>query len=242
MLTGAALAAPVCFAGNGSANSMVPHEASSPQNRAIPPMLDHILLGCSDLQQGIDFVAARTGVRAEFSGVHPGRGTQNALLSLGPGSYLEIIAPDPKQESKEPMPNRLKALAQPALVKWAAHPLVSMAQLAGKLKGLGVAFEGPDKGSRRRPDGKMLHWETLALKDDASGILPFFIQWAAGTPHPSFDSPPGCSLQSFYLVTPDVKAVAATCNKIALSVAIEKGARPYLAASISGPGGTLTLP
>ncbi|MGC1905543.1 MAG: VOC family protein, partial [Candidatus Acidiferrum sp.] len=37
-----------------------------------PILLDHILLGSSDLDDGIAFVERRTGVRAAFGGVHPG--------------------------------------------------------------------------------------------------------------------------------------------------------------------------
>ncbi len=64
--------------------------------------IDHIILGVNDLQKGIEEFERRTGVKAVYGGAHPGRGTHNALASLGePGSYLEILAPNP-EDSVDP--------------------------------------------------------------------------------------------------------------------------------------------
>ena len=170
-----------------------------------PSLLDHILLGSTDLQGGIDFVERHTGVRAIFGGVHPGRGTQNALLSLGERRYLEIIAPDPAQPGvKNPIASGLHSLTEPRLIGWAAHP-GSLSAFAEKLRAAGIKFEGPTPGSRKRPEGQLLKWQTLSLADTDSGLLPFFIEWSQDSVHPSVDAPKGCALPSFAAETPTSK-------------------------------------
>lgn len=205
----------------------------------VPSLLDHILLGCDDLDRGISFVEERTGVRAAFGGVHPGRGTQNALLSLGEQRYLEIITPDPAQpDATEPLVTYLKKLSKPRLVNWAAHP-GDLAALARKLREAGVAFDGPTPGSRKRPDGRLLQWQTLTLKDNASWTLPFFIEWSADSLHPSADSPKGCSLVRFEAGAPDPDALSKRATVLGLDVAIAKADKPELRATIAGPKGEL---
>lgn len=221
-ITGAALAAPFIAFGKED----------------VPSLLDHILLGCSDLDRGIAFVEEHTGVRAAFGGVHPGRGTQNALLSLGERRYLEIIAPDPAQpDAKNPLVTYLKKLSEPRLVNWAAHP-GDLAAFAKKLREAGVAFEGPTPGSRKRPDGSVLKWQTLTLKDNASWTLPFFIEWSADSLHPSADSPKGCSLLQFAAGTPDPAALAKQTTLLGLDLPIVKAEKPQLRATIAGPKGS----
>jgi hypothetical protein len=178
----------------------------------VPTMLDHLLLGCSDLDQGIAFVEKHTGVRSAMGGVHPGRGTRNALLALGKGRYLEVIAPDPQQKEIQSVGagllGELKQLAAPQLVEWAVHTL-NIEASAERLRKYGVAFHGPTPGSRARPDGRMLHWKTLNFDDNRRRLLPFLIKWGADSVHPSADAPAGCRLESFMVVSP----IARRCRR-----------------------------
>ena len=206
----------------------------------VPPMLDHILLGCSELQSGIEFVEQRTGVRAAMGGVHPGRGTQNALLSLGTRRYLEIIAPDLEQRTDNAMAARVQGLSEPRLVGWAAHPR-NIEALAAQLKQMGIEATGPTPGSRQRPDGKTLHWQTLNLKDDLNGLLPFFIEWATDSLHPSEDAPTGCQPLELVLLTPDPASLGKVASTLSLDVPIARGASLELHAVIQGPKGTLSV-
>jgi hypothetical protein len=206
-----------------------------------PSLLDHILLGSPDLQGGIDFVEKRTGVRATFGGVHPGRGTQNALLSLGERRYLEIIAPDPAQPGvKNPLASSLHSLAEPRLVGWAAHP-GSVTAFAEKLGAAGLKFEGPTPGSRKRPDGQLLKWQIVSLADSAPGLLPFFIEWSQDSVHPSVDAPKGCTLLSFAAETPDPEKLAATLKTLNLDLPVKKGEKSRLHAIVFGPKGNLDV-
>jgi hypothetical protein len=205
-----------------------------------PTLLDHILLGASDLDAGIAFVEERTGVRAAYGGVHPGAGTRNATLSLGRNRYLEIIAPDPQQPASADARD-LKNLDEPVLVGWAAHP-GDIDALANRLKSVGVAVVGPKPGSRKRPDGRVLNWKTLGLKDDAGGLLPFFIEWGPTSIHPSVDSPQGCHLALFEAATPDTRELLKRADQLRLDLPIVKAPNtPHLHAVIVGPRGDLDV-
>jgi len=208
---------------------------------SLPENLDHILLGTPELQAGIDFVEKHTGVRATFGGVHPGRGTQNALLSLGDRRYLEIIAPDPAQPGvKNPIASNLHSLVEPRLIGWAAHP-GSVSDFAEKLRAAGIGLEGPTPGSRKRPDGKLLKWQIVSLADTAAGLLPFFIEWSQDSAHPSVDAPAGCALLSFVAETPEPEKLAATLQTLNIDLPVKKAEKPRLHAVISGPKGNLDV-
>ncbi len=205
----------------------------------VPAMLDHILLGSSDLDAGIAFIEQRSGVRPAFGGVHPGRGTRNALASLGELHYLEVIGPDPQQDGA-PDTFGLKPLTTPRLIGWAVH-VNDISVQTSRLADAGIEFEGPVPGSRSRPDGRVLHWKALRLKDDRQGLLPFFIEWGAGSVHPSTDSPTGCRLVRFEVFAPNFRDLDGTFAALGIALHVEKGAAPQLRATIAGARGEFTL-
>jgi hypothetical protein len=207
-------------------------------------MLDHILLGCSNLDDGLVYVEQYTGIRAAFGGVHPDRGTMNALLSLGEGHYLEIIAPDPNAKSVQPwaipMRERLSGLESPTLINWAAHTR-DIEGLAKKLREAGISILVSRPGSRRRPDGSVLRWKSFNLADDHDGVLPFFIEWDANSLHPSLDAPAGCKIDYFAAADEKPSELSKVFRLMEIDVAIESAEGPGLRARITSRKGTLEI-
>jgi hypothetical protein len=210
-----------------------------PGSGKVPQSLDHIILGCNDLDAGVEYVYQRTGVRAAPGGVHPGAGTKNALLSLGRLRYLEIIAPDPLQPASAD-PRHVANLKHPALVGWALHRR-DLNKFASVLQSDGIESVGPKPGSRARPNGTTLNWASLTLKDDNDGVLPFFIEWDSHSIHPSVDAPTGCRLSDLWITTPNPAELRVLSAKLQLDAQIRQSKEARLAATVVGPKGTLPL-
>ena len=205
--------------------------------------VDHLLLGISDLDQGIAWVEKATGVRAVIGGSHPGVGTRNALLSLGGRRYLEIIAPDPAQTAFNSR-HDVRKLAQPRVINWAAatSDIASLARRAGEG---GRQVFGPRDGSRARPDGGTVRWQTLGIMHQLASELvdpiPFFIEWAADAIHPSQDSPAGCVLQSFVIEAPNASAIGAELRRLGIEAAVKEAKTLKLVATLKTPKGPVAL-
>jgi hypothetical protein len=205
--------------------------------------VDHLLLGAADLDRGVEWVEKLTGVRAVVGGSHPGMGTRNALLSLGGRQYLEIIAPDPAQSAYN-FQIDVRPLPEPRLVTWAAIS-TDIEGLARTAAAAGFKLFGPRDGSRVRPDGKTLQWKTLGVFSDLGGDavqpIPFFIQWAAGSVHPSQDSPQGCRLTGFAIRHATPPRVASLLQQLGLDADIRQADRVQLTATLETPKGRVEL-
>jgi hypothetical protein len=204
-------------------------------------MLDHLVFGVPDLGQGIDLLEARTGVRPAFGGRHPGRGTHNALLSLGGRRYLEIIAIDPSQaDAPGLLFPALKSLTKPAFVSW-AMVAADIGETAGRARAAGCEVTGPLEGSRARSDGTLLAWQTLRVSHPDLPLPPFFIDWGTGADHPSGDAPAGCTLDAFTIADPHPQAVRQVLTSLGVEAAVIEGSSPQLSARLATPKGRIEL-
>jgi len=205
--------------------------------------VDHLLLGAADLDQGVAWLERLTGVKAVAGGSHPGAGTRNALVSLGGRHYLELIAPDPAQTSSTFFMD-LRSLTEPRLVAWASATKDAEAS-AARARRTGLAVTGPEDGSRIRPDGKVLRWRSVDLpRTPGSGDVepvPFIIEWAAGSLHPSQDSPKGCALRSFAMEHPEPARVIEALENLGIAAKVGAAKRARLLATLSTPKGEVQL-
>lgn len=205
--------------------------------------VDHLLLGAADLDRGIAWVERRTGVKAVRGGSHPGVGTQNALISLGGRQYLEIIAPDPVQTAYT-FPIDVRTLTEPRLITWAAVT-DDITAVVNNARKAGHHILGPRDGSRTRPDGKVLKWKMLGVVNTLGlqGVepIPFFIEWAADSVHPSQDSPTGCELQSFEIDHPDPAGVIDALKGLGIEARVRPARKAKLSATLKTPKGEVEL-
>jgi hypothetical protein len=199
--------------------------------------VDHVILGIDDLQKGIEELERRTGVRAVFGGVHPGRGTQNALMSLGEHHYLEILAPNPKEKRGE-RSQELLGLSSLTPVGWAAraNDLLATQRL---LRSHGAQTGEIRPGARKRPDGGRLAWKTLDYTSPASPLLPFFIEWDHATAHPSATSPGGCRLAGLLLEDPSPAVLRDALRAAGVGVEVREGKESRIHLSLACPKGTV---
>jgi len=195
--------------------------------------IDHVILGINDLDRGMREFESRTGVMPQRGGEHPGRGTQNALVSLGNGRYLEILAP---AASQSPAAERESALdhAQLTLVGWALQTR-AIGDAMEQLRKAGFEVQGPVPGSRSAPDGAVLAWQVASV--DQLGLTPFFIEWSSGTLHPAGTAPAGCSFVRMELRHPTPQRLQSLFNAVGYSGTILSGARATMNVTLDCPRG-----
>lgn len=207
---------------------------------ALHAQMDHLMLAIRSLPAGIAEFERLTGVKAVVGGKHPGRGTENALVSLGNGSYVEIIAPQADAPQLFADYEPMRTLDRLTIFTWAVG--VPDAKAAAEaLTSAGLAVTPPQPGARVTPSGERLEWTTFALTDRSIAVAPFFIQWSAGTKHPSTTSPAGCSLSSLKVQDPKIARLSAGLNNLGVPGVVYQEGRSEIVATLTCGAKTVTF-
>ena len=213
--------------------------------RPFASALDHLLIGAPTLEEGVAWLEERTCVRAVKGGAHPGLGTWNALASLGPAQYVEIIAPDPGQPGVDTfyVPG-LREFKEPRIATWAARTDEPTSRFTKALPH-GFVCEPPRRGSRVRPDGTRLAWSLAfsqhAVRGNFEGALPFFIEWEAGSPHPGVSAPSGLRLLSMSIGHPSHAELNEALRSLGLEDVAREEGTPSIRVELDTPRGVVIL-
>jgi hypothetical protein len=186
--------------------------------------IDHVIVGMNNLDHAVIEFEKQTGVRPVLGGKNP-RGRQNALVSLGHGSYLELVEWGP-----------LDKLTPIAWAVSGSDPEVIRAQLSKS----GFEVTDSEPGSRLTHSGTTLRWRTFRLKDNFPGA-PFFIVWDADSPHPSATSPSGCTLESLNVSSPNVKELVRLTEALNLHIETRSSSKREFTVLLSCPKGKVLL-
>ncbi len=210
----------------------------------MPLEIDHLLFAGDDLEEIVGEVLAKSGVRARPGGRHVGQGTHNALIGLGAGRYLELMARDPRGDEGGSGAYRrsLAYLREPALHTWCAR-VDDMGGLLDRARSSGLSTEHME-GGRTTPDGARLTWTVVAVTGHGyGGLVPFFIDWQ-GSPHPSLSLGRELALTGLTVAHPDDVGLAALLHALGgpvPDVAVEHSSAPRISAGLTGPAGPFTL-
>lgn len=210
----------------------------------MPLAIDHLLFAGEDLEEVVNAVFMESGVRATLGGRHHGQGTHNALIGLGPGRYLELMAQDPDGDDAGAGAFRrsIAYLRAPALHTWCART----DDIDGLAARVGAAGVRPTRtqGGRTRPDGTRLRWTLVGTTGHAyGGLMPFFIDWQDSA-HPSSGLGNDLRLTRLTLSHPDARGLERLLDALGgpvPDVAFETAPAPRVHAAFEGPVGAFAL-
>jgi hypothetical protein len=139
--------------------------------------IDHVTVCGSDLEQ-MRRGFAEVGLRTSYGGRHANGVTHMDLLTFPDGSYIELIAPLASLSGATGMTSGWARLMKGNVGAgaWAVRAERIRDETA-RLRAAGIEVDGPEAGSRLRPDGRKIEWETALLGTGAAGsVLPFLIE------------------------------------------------------------------
>ena len=192
-------------------------------------LIDHLILASPSLEEGNQYISKLLGIKPVKGGKHVGFGTHNTLLGLGDATYLEIIAPDPEQDTPPDTWIPAHLSTKPRLIGWAIATS-KMEQLVELHKDW---FGELRLMSRKKPDGSIISWKmTLPRFDLFDGMIPFLIDWSPSS-HPSKTLPQAGVIHSYELAHPQADQINSIFDQLEIDIRVSKSAHISIDAVIS---------
>jgi len=206
------------------------------------PVMDHIVWGVPELEEGRRIFESLTGVASVSGGRSPGNTvSHNALASLGNGAYFEIFCPSVVMKSG-PWLDAVRSDGKPKIVSFCLRVEDGFKALQKNIPAAGLKGSEPRAMGRVRPDGVELKWKLLNISGSRmDSSLPFFIDWLGSRPHPAEDSPKGVLLKRFEVVHPDAGEVKRIFDALDIDIPVVTGDKPSFAAHLDTPKGSVVL-
>jgi hypothetical protein len=201
--------------------------------------IDHLVWYNPDLDAGRKYFANHMDADPLYGGEHPGEGTANAVLALGPETYLEILGRDPVQ-NVDNLHSEVRALHGSGLYHWAVGGL-DLKELSERSRLAGLSGGELVPGGRRKPDGTWLAWTCWGLHNHAHGALvPFFIDWGESD-HPALSAPAAGKLIRLEVFSPQADDLKRIFEVLDISVAVRQDQQPRVTATLESGKGRVEL-
>ena len=137
--------------------------------------IDHVTVAGKNVE-AMEKALSQAGIQSQYGGPHSNHATEMALASFPDGSYLELIAIQPKADPAALAAHEwhkfMEADAGPCA--WAIRPADFGAEV-DRLRVAKVGVSDARKSGRKRPDGVQLDWETAQVGPTNGGFFPFLI-------------------------------------------------------------------
>jgi hypothetical protein len=137
--------------------------------------IDHVTVAGKNVE-AMEKALIQVGIQSQYGGPHSNHATEMALASFPDGSYLELIAIQPKADPAALAAHEwhkfMEADAGPCA--WAIRPADFGAEVE-RLRVSKIDVSDARKNGRKRPDGVQLDWETAQVGPTNGGFFPFLI-------------------------------------------------------------------
>ena len=154
--------------------SLMTQPATTQESKSVTLELDHVSVCGSNLDT-LRQTFTDVGMTADLGGPHGNGVTQMASIGFDDASYIELIAPI--KPGVTAGSGWAKFMSEDAVAcAWAVGTNVLL-QEVDRLKKAGIPVKGPERGSRKRPDGMSIEWMTADVGTGTPGsTLPFIIE------------------------------------------------------------------